>query len=231
VLIQFGHNDSHEPGRPESTDPQTEFPANLRRYVEEARAIGATPILLTPVVRRIFGQDERLAGELQPYAEATSRVAAEMQVPLIDVPSSSRALVESLAPEGSAAMANAPGDRTHFNDPGAKAMAELVKKELPTAPPQLQKHLSQRERASELCGAFRQGAITAGPAEVSLRDDLARRAFPLHTSWTCEILKARRASADPGLSFFLLHQVVAATHPDLLSPLTAAAAPRPPSHL
>jgi lysophospholipase L1-like esterase len=77
VLIQFGHNDSHEPGRPESTDPQTEFPANLRRYVEEARAIGATPILLTPVVRRIFGQDGRLVGELQPYAEATRRVAAD----------------------------------------------------------------------------------------------------------------------------------------------------------
>ena len=173
---------------------------------------------------------EGWSGSCSPTPKRRGGWRRTMQVPLIDVQSSSRALVESLGPEGSAAMANAPGDRTHFNEQGATAMAELVMKELPTAAPQLQKHLSQRERASELCGAFRQGAITAGPAEVSLRDDFARRAFPQHTSWTCEILQARRASADPGLSFFLLHQVVAATQPDPLSPFTAAAAPRPPSH-
>lgn len=144
VLIQFGHNDSHAPDRPESTDAKTDFPMNLRRYVEEARAIGATPILLTPVVRRIFGPDGRLVGELRPYAEATRQVAEDMRVPLIDVQASSRALVESLGPEGSAAMANAPGDRTHFNEQGAKAMAALVMKELPAAAPALQRHLIAR---------------------------------------------------------------------------------------
>ncbi|NWN22949.1 lysophospholipase, partial [Escherichia coli] len=36
VLIQFGHND--QPGKPgRSTDLATEFPANLRLYVQEAR--------------------------------------------------------------------------------------------------------------------------------------------------------------------------------------------------
>ena len=144
VLIQFGHNDSHAPDRPESTDATTDFPTNLRRYVEEARAIGATPILLTPVVRRIFGPDGRLVGELRPYAEATKQVAEEMRVPLVDVQASSRALVESLGPEGSAAMANAPGDRTHFNEQGAKAMASLVMQELPAAAPDLAKHLIPR---------------------------------------------------------------------------------------
>ena len=35
ILIQFGHND--QPGKPgRSTDLATEFPANLRRYVDEA---------------------------------------------------------------------------------------------------------------------------------------------------------------------------------------------------
>ena len=67
-----------------------------------------------------------------------------MRVPLIDVQASSRALVESLGPEGSAAMANAPGDRTHFNEQGAKAMAALVMKELPAAAPALQRHLIAR---------------------------------------------------------------------------------------
>ena len=44
ILIQFGHND--QPGKPgRSTDLATEFPANLRRYVTEARAAGAKPVL------------------------------------------------------------------------------------------------------------------------------------------------------------------------------------------
>lgn len=144
MLIQFGHNDSHAPDRPESTDAATEFPANLRRYVEEARAAGAVPILLTPVVRRVFKPDGTLAGELAPYAEATRRVAAEMQVPLVDVQTSSLKLVESLGPERSAAMANAPGDRTHFNEHGARSMAELVIRELPAAVPALARHLVPR---------------------------------------------------------------------------------------
>jgi lysophospholipase L1-like esterase len=47
-LIQFGHND--QPGKPGcSTDLATEFPVNMRRYVEETRARGAVPILLTPL--------------------------------------------------------------------------------------------------------------------------------------------------------------------------------------
>jgi len=148
VLIQFGHNDSHAPGRPESTDAATEFPANLRRYVEEARAAGATPILLTPVVRRVFNADGRLVGELRPYAEATRRVASEMQVPLVDIQASSLKLVESLGPERSAAMANEPGDRTHFNEHGARSMADLVMRELPAAAPGLEKHLVARPPVS-----------------------------------------------------------------------------------
>src|SRR5712671_6883252 len=47
VLIQFGHND--QPGKPgRSTDLASEFPANLRLYVEEVKATGAKPVLITP---------------------------------------------------------------------------------------------------------------------------------------------------------------------------------------
>ena len=53
VLIQFGHND--QSSKPERwTDETTEFPANLRRFVEEVRAAGATPVLVTPLTRREF---------------------------------------------------------------------------------------------------------------------------------------------------------------------------------
>ena len=141
VLIQFGHNDSHSPDKPEATSASTDYKDYLRRYIDEARAAGATPVLITPMVRRNFGPDGKLRDILQPYAKAMKQVGAEKKVPVIDLHTSSWALVEPLGFKGSADMASAPGDGTHFNRKGAKAMAELVMKELPAAAPALQSHL------------------------------------------------------------------------------------------
>jgi lysophospholipase L1-like esterase len=70
VLIQFGHND--QPGKRSSTDLATQFPANLRAYVAEARARGARPILLTPLTRRHF-KDGQLQNTLVPLGRRHSR--------------------------------------------------------------------------------------------------------------------------------------------------------------
>jgi lysophospholipase L1-like esterase len=137
VLIQFGHNDSHEPERPESTDAATTYKDYLRRYIDESRAIQATPILVTPMVRRTFAADGQLKDALQPYADAMKEVGVEKNVPMIDLHASSKKLVQQLGPEASAAMANKQGDATHFNEKGARAMADLVMQELPTAAPNL----------------------------------------------------------------------------------------------
>src|SRR6185503_21064241 len=56
-LIQFGHNDQPGKGPERETDPATTFPANMARYVDDVRAIGATPILVTSLVRRTFAKD------------------------------------------------------------------------------------------------------------------------------------------------------------------------------
>ena len=68
-------------------------------------------------------------------------VGAEKKVPVIDLHASSKKLVERLGPAKSAAMANKKGDVTHFNEKGARAMADLVMKELPTAEPKLKEYL------------------------------------------------------------------------------------------
>lgn len=141
VLIQFGHNDSHGPGRPESTDSATDYRAYLRRYVDESRSAGAVPILVTPMVRRTFHADGRLNDSLQLYADAMKQVGAEKKVAVVDLHASSKELVERLGPEASAEMANKAGDRTHFNEKGARRMADLVMKELPTAEPKLKASL------------------------------------------------------------------------------------------
>lgn len=93
VLIQFGHND--QPGKRSSTDLATEFPANLRAYVAEARARGARPVLLTPLTRRHF-KGGRLQNTLVPWAEAVRAVAAETDTPLIDLNAGSADLVQRL---------------------------------------------------------------------------------------------------------------------------------------
>ncbi len=137
VLIQFGHNDSHAPTRPEATDAATDYRDFLRRYVDEARAVNATPIFVTPMHRRTFDADGKLTDILQPYSESMKAVATEKKVALIDLHTSSGGLFRSLGRERCPEFANAPTDFTHFNEKGARAMAELVMKELPAAAPQL----------------------------------------------------------------------------------------------
>lgn len=108
VLIQFGHND--QPGKPgRSTDLTTEFPANLRRYVNDARAAGARPVLVTPLTRRQFERGQ-LIDDLAPWAAATRAVARELQVPLIDLHARSRALVQGMGPVLAMRLAQQPAE-------------------------------------------------------------------------------------------------------------------------
>jgi|SRR5690348_9601365 len=142
VLIQFGHNDSHDPRHPEATAAAGDYKDYLRRYVDESRAAGATPVLVTPMVRRTFDAGGKIAepagaGNLLPYVNAMKEVGREKETSVIDLYASSKALAEALGPKASEALANRKGDSTHFNEKGARAMADLVMKELPDAAPGL----------------------------------------------------------------------------------------------
>ncbi|MEJ6007692.1 rhamnogalacturonan acetylesterase [Paucibacter sp. AS339] len=126
VLIQFGHNDM--PGKPgRSTDLATEFGPNLAAYVEELRAVGAHPVLITPLTRRNFSQGT-LQNDLRPWAEVTLRVAAELEVPVVDLNALSAATVQALGPAGADTLALAAPqfDRTHLGNAGAALFAEQV---------------------------------------------------------------------------------------------------------
>jgi lysophospholipase L1-like esterase len=129
ALIQFGHNDSHAKGRPEATDAATDYRANLRVYVETLRNAGTTPVLVTPMHRRLF-RGGKLTEELKPYADAVKAVAADLKVPVVDLHARSGALLARLGDAGSAELFSGPKDRTHFSEKGARAMARLVLDEL-----------------------------------------------------------------------------------------------------
>jgi lysophospholipase L1-like esterase len=100
ILIQFGHNDGPGNGANRETDPATSYAENLERFVTEAREVGAKPVLVTSLARRTFQPDGKLRGELAPYAGAARKVAAEHDVPLVDLYARSLELVEKLGPTG-----------------------------------------------------------------------------------------------------------------------------------
>lgn len=105
VLIQFGHND--QSSAPERwTEQATEFPANLTRMVEEVRAAGAVPVLITPLARRQF-KGGKLDNTLESWSEEVRKVAAATKAPLVDLNRRSAAAVQKLGPEESMALAQA----------------------------------------------------------------------------------------------------------------------------
>ena len=76
ILIQFGHNDEPGKGPERETGPTTTYRANMIRYVEEARAAGATPILVTSIVRRNFNPDGKIKRDhMVPYVEEAGALA------------------------------------------------------------------------------------------------------------------------------------------------------------
>lgn len=146
VLIQFGHNDQPGKGPDRETDPKTTYREYLTRYIDEARAAGAKPILVTSLTRRIFGPGGKIRSSLVPYVEAVKSLAAEKKVPLVDLHARSIEQAERLGVEKSKAFGpkhpeiKDAVDGTHLNPEGAKATAPLVVDELKKAEPALAKY-------------------------------------------------------------------------------------------
>ena len=141
VFIQFGHND--QPGKGDrTTDPNTDFQANLRKYIDDARAIGAQPVLVTPVARRTF-QAGRAVTTLTPYADAMQQVAKEKGVPLVDLHGRSFAIFAERGDAATAYFSPSAGDRSHFSRRGAIEIAGLVAASLPQAVPTLRHYQRQ----------------------------------------------------------------------------------------
>lgn len=137
VLIQFGHND--QPGKPgRSTDFATEFPANMTRYVSETRALGATPVLVTPLTRRSF-KAGYVHNDLAPWAGTVRGIAGATQTPLVDLNALSLAAVQAMGPKEADKLARtgANFDYTHVGPLGAERFAQIMAQELARQVPAL----------------------------------------------------------------------------------------------
>jgi lysophospholipase L1-like esterase len=181
LLIQFAHNDEgndsnlagldnleyaaycKEKGLPAPTDargtnPQTTYRDFLRLFIDEARELGVSPVLVGPICRAYFsgnnitrkGQHdlgdkfakiengEVLKNQSVPasdlsmsYVEAMRIVAAEKNVPFIDLTEATRQLYLSYGESQCLSLLFCSGDKTHTNAMGgnlvARAAAQLLK--------------------------------------------------------------------------------------------------------
>jgi lysophospholipase L1-like esterase len=139
VLIQFGHNDeAKEEKYKDRYTPVNDYKDNLVRFINETRSRSAIPVLITPVSRMRFDKQGHAGETHKEYSDAVLALARTYNVACVDLDSLSRQLFESLGPERTKYlfMQLEPGehpyylegqkDNTHFNDFGARKIAELV---------------------------------------------------------------------------------------------------------
>lgn len=137
VFIQFGHNDQSKEKADRYTPPG-DYRANLTRFVDDVRARGATPVLLTPLMRRRFDSTGHAMNTHGEYPDLVRAVAAERGVTLLDVHRESATVLDRYGPDSSRALflqaergehPNYPEgvhDNTHFSSRGAVVMAGLA---------------------------------------------------------------------------------------------------------
>ena len=60
------------------------FEAYLQRYIDDVRAIGAVPVLVTSLSRRTF-KDGKVVEDLTDYVNATREVGAKNDITVIEL--------------------------------------------------------------------------------------------------------------------------------------------------
>ena len=143
LFIQFGHNDEKIEDPTRYTSPYGTFKDNLKYFVQVAQKHGAYPVLITPLERRCFGEEDVLGeGAHGEYVAGMKEVAEEEKVPLVDLYTMSRELMNAAGktetedwfmnikpgvyenyPEGKV-------DNTHLKYAGAVGFAGLIAKGL-----------------------------------------------------------------------------------------------------
>jgi lysophospholipase L1-like esterase len=132
-FIQFGHNDGKTQDPARYTDPETTFKSHLSNYINQARAEGGIPVLLTPPTRRNYASEHVLKRDtLWQYAQAMRELGTNLDVPVLDVLPVSVGFYESLGKSGAgiyqsnSATNTFENDTTHFSAAGAQQQCRFV---------------------------------------------------------------------------------------------------------
>jgi lysophospholipase L1-like esterase len=150
VIIAFGHNDEKTEDAERGTLPGSTFEQYLSIYIDDAKAKGAIPLLVTPIERNGWSTAVTVKESHGAYPKAIRDLAAAKGIDLVDLTALSKALYEKLGKDTTTnklflnlpagAYPNYPDgsvDNTHLQLRGAreiaKALAEnMVKQKLAT---------------------------------------------------------------------------------------------------
>ena len=127
LFIQFGHNDEKQNDPSRYAAPFGAYQDNLRSMIGVARKKGATPLLITPMARRLFSPEgEFLGGSHGEYPSAMKQVAREEKVACIDLNMASEAYLAVVGDYASRPMFVYPKDNSHMTNLGAAVMAGFL---------------------------------------------------------------------------------------------------------
>ena len=144
ALIQFGHNDEkkQDPARYTSPEEGGEYRKNLAYFVRDLQALGAKPLILSPMARRKFVSEHKMEDTHGAYPAAALAEAKKLGIPAIDMTALTFAYLEKTGEAKSRAFFmnfdageydNFPegkGDNSHLRPDGAFAFARIAAHEL-----------------------------------------------------------------------------------------------------
>ena len=160
LIIQFAHNDEKCKGEDvyvqnaklraegkdtltdmRGTEPNTTYKEYLRKFIDEARAMGVKPILMSPICRAYF-KDGRINSEGRhkltvqsddgqstkdkDYVRCMREVAEETGVPFLDMTAKSQEMYENAGQETCMTRYFNCGDKTHTGQEGGMVNANLA---------------------------------------------------------------------------------------------------------
>ena len=155
LIIQFAHNDEKCKGEDvyvqnarlraegkdtltdmRGTEPNTTYKGYLRKYVTEAREMGVTPILMSPICRAYFkdgtinaeGRHDLTIHNSQftidkDYVRCMREVAEQMNVPFLDMTARTKEFFEYAGQETCMSQYFNCGDKTHTSASGGMVVA------------------------------------------------------------------------------------------------------------
>ncbi|KAK9426703.1 putative GDSL-like Lipase/Acylhydrolase [Seiridium unicorne] len=124
VTIQFGHNDQ----KPAANISLEQYKTNLQNLALDVKSRGGTPLLVTPLTRRVFTSEHNATDSLHNERLYTIAAAEATNTTYLDLNKYSLAYVDRIGNE-SAQVYDLNGygaDMTHLNDYGSVVFGRLV---------------------------------------------------------------------------------------------------------
>jgi len=149
LFIQFGHNDQKA-----GNSTKSGYRKRLKEWISKAKELGAIPVLVTSMNRRVFDENNKIVNTLDDFPAAMREIAKEEKIDLIDLNTMSKNLFEAMGPEkAKKAFVHYPAnsypnqptalaDDTHFNTYGAYELAKCVVKSIVDQNLPLKKYIS-----------------------------------------------------------------------------------------